>query len=156
MNKRDVIEYIYSNYNKIIKSSTKITKNVQISEDCLSRVTIKILKLQDNYIIDYPIIYLNNAIRYEFINYKTTNKKYIPYITYPEIDDETYDPIQFKFLNLDILNKIAYKIQNILTKKERDVILSFLKGESFGDKNTFKCHYRNAIIKLQEAFVNGA
>lgn len=150
MNLDQTIQYIYSNYDDIIKVSFSYTKNSEISKDCLSRVVIKILETNPE-VLNHKT-FISKSMFQQYLNYHTINKRYAYGRIIPDIPAE--EPESFDFLNLEVVADMERNLENILTKKEYQAIITFLDtgltiGIS-GDGNTNKAHFRNAVNKLKD------
>ena len=149
MNYEQQLNYITANYDKIIKQSLHYTKSVQTSEDCLSRVTLKMLESATNVEVRNTEAFVKTAMKNQFLNHLTVNKKYKFLPAYADTPVESCN--SFKLLNP---NKLAQAVSKLLTKKEYQCMLNYLDTGVItgvkGNKTTNKTHFRNSIGKLRE------
>jgi hypothetical protein len=133
-----------NNFERLVMRYSRFV-NIETSEDCLARVVISALKLNED--IQDPDAWVNTAIRGQFSNYRTVNRRY------------TYDHSAMEVTpaeNVDYDNSME-KILSILpdlTKGQQSAIINFLEygchTKCPGNVQTQKSQYRNAVIQIKD------
>jgi DNA-directed RNA polymerase specialized sigma24 family protein len=156
----ELLNYLHVNYHKVLAKFSKQTKSTFIAEECISRFSIKLIN-KPNDVIESPDAYIYQGLRYQWFNYKRTERKYVTYgeeVTKamedtPDPQDLTCDQLdagRLEFKNREILNSRI----NALPKKQKLAITNYLKYGNHttieGNKNTQKANYLHAIKALRD------